>query len=293
MTVSLGMPTPRPPIYAQPRERYLFLYPTTACQLRCRHCYVGNDRLNEANTMSLETAIQIMDYFKITGGHDKLYILGGEPTLHPQLPEIVIAARQRGYQVTVSSNGDFDEELFGRMPPMLLNSFNFSLESADPAVHRRIRGNPHNFEQVTNRIRGAAQLGYQIRIQTTVSRQNREGILDLIPFLVELGASTLSFHILGRTGNGGRFLEPLTPTEWMEFCAEIEAYPPRNPGSPSTTRRRSCPPRCRTCSTNADIPGVRRATWTVRTSTRTARSTPARCSWMASATTRGSLTAAW
>lgn len=224
--VSLGVPTSRPPIYSQARERYLFLYPTTACQLRCRHCYVGNDRLNAANTMSLELAAEIMDYFKITGGHDKMYILGGEPTMHPQLPEIVTAARERDYQVTISSNGDFDEELFGRMPPDLLNSFNFSLESADPKVHRRIRGNPGNFGQVTGRIRRAAELGYQIRIQTTVSRQNREGILDLIPFLADLGASTLSFHILGRTGNGGRFLEPLTPAEWMEFCAEIEAYPP-------------------------------------------------------------------
>jgi radical SAM protein with 4Fe4S-binding SPASM domain len=224
--VSVGMPAVRPPLYAQPRERYLFLYPTTACQLRCRHCYVGNDRLNEANTMSLGFAIEIMDYFKITGGHDKLYILGGEPTMHPQLPEIVAAARARDYQVTISSNGDFEDELFERMPPDLLNSFNFSLESADPDTHRRIRGNPHNFDRVTGRIRRAAQLGYQIRIQTTVSRQNRDGILDLIPFLAELGASTLSFHILGRTGNGARFLEPLTPAEWMAFCAEIEAYPP-------------------------------------------------------------------
>lgn len=226
MTVDLGMPRATAPIYTQPRERFLFLYPTTACQLRCRHCYVGNDRLNAENTMSLELAIQLLDYFKITGGHDKVYLLGGEPTMHPQLPQIVAAARERGYQVTISSNGDFEDELFDRMPPGTLNSFNFSLESADPRVHRAIRGNPHNYDQVVRHIELAARRGYQVRIQTTVSRRNRDGILDLIPFLAGRGVSTLSFHMLGKTGNGNRFLEPLSPAEWIELCREIEDYPP-------------------------------------------------------------------
>ena len=38
-TVDLGMPLTgaRPPIYTQDRERFVFLYPTTACDLRCVH----------------------------------------------------------------------------------------------------------------------------------------------------------------------------------------------------------------------------------------------------------------
>ncbi|WP_404868457.1 radical SAM protein [Kitasatospora griseola] len=225
-TVSLGMPAPRPPIYRQTRERFVFLYPTTACSLRCKTCYVGNDRLNAANTMSVETAVKIMDYFRITGGHDKLYLLGGEPTMHPELPTIVSEGRKRGYQVTISSNGDFDDELFDKIPPSTLSSFNFSLESADPRIHRKIRGNPTNYDKVVRHIRQARELGYQVRVMCTVSQTNREGALDLIPFLAELGAHTLSYHNLGKTGNGARFLQPLSPAEWMDFCAEIEAFPP-------------------------------------------------------------------
>ncbi|MEV0357755.1 radical SAM protein [Nocardia sp. NPDC050697] len=225
-TVPLGLPGVRQPIYAQPRERFVFLYPTTACQLRCRHCYVGNDRLNDANTMSVARAIEIMDYFKITGGHDKLYLLGGEPTMHPELGDIVLAARERGYQVTISSNGDFDDAVFDAVPPETLNSFNFSLESANPLTHRKIRGNPHNWGKVVSHIEAAVSRGYQVRVMCTISRTNREGALDLIPFLAERGVHTLSYHNLGKTGNGGRMLEPLAPAEWMDFCAELEAYPP-------------------------------------------------------------------
>lgn len=225
--IDLGMPSGlRPPIYTQPRERFVFLYPTTACGLRCKTCYVGNTRLNAANTMTVEQAVEIMDYFKITGGHDKLYLLGGEPTLHPQLPQIVREARDRGYTVTISSNGDFEDHVFDQIGPDLLGSFNFSLESADPVLHRKIRGNPHNFDKVTSRIAEARRRGYQVRVMCTVSKTNAPGALDLIPFLAELGAHTLSFHNLGKTGNGGRFLQPLGPSEWMDFCAQIEAYPP-------------------------------------------------------------------
>lgn len=213
------------PIYTQPREKFLYMYVTNRCGLRCKHCYVGNERLNNEDEFTVELAEQVLDYFAVTGGHDKLYILGGEPTLHPELPEIVQAARDRGYTITISSNGDFDDDVFDRIPPDVLSSFNFSLESADPVIHRRIRGNPHNFDKVTSRISRARELGYQVRVMCTVSHTNRENALDLIPFVADLGAHTLSFHNLGRTGNAARFLRPLDPTEWMRFCTELEAHP--------------------------------------------------------------------
>ena len=215
----------RPPIYAQQREKFLYMYVTNQCGLRCRHCYVGNDRLDDSGEFTLELAEQVLDYFQVTGGHDKLYILGGEPTLHPRLADIVRAGRDRGYSITISSNGDFDDTVFDQLPPDMIASLNFSLESADPVIHRRIRGNPHNFERVTSRIRRARELGYQVRVMCTVSHANRAGALDLIPFVADLGGHTLSFHNLGLTGNAARFLKALSPPEWMEFCAELEAHP--------------------------------------------------------------------
>jgi len=213
------------PIYTQPREKFLYLYVTNRCGLRCRHCYVGSERLDGEDDLTLDRAERILDYFKVTGGHDKLYILGGEPTINPNLPAMVQLARERGYSVTISSNGDFADSVFDAIPPTELASFNFSLESANPAIHRKIRGNPHNFDRVTDRIRVARERGYQVRLMCTVSQTNAAAALDLIPLAADLGAHTLSFHNLGLTGNAGRFLKPLTPPEWMAFCAAIEAHP--------------------------------------------------------------------
>jgi len=214
------------PIYQQPRERFLYLYVTNACGLRCRHCYVGNARLDGGDVLTLPMAEQVLDYFATTAGHDKLYVLGGEPTLNPDLPGIVGLAQERGYSITISSNGDFDNSVFDSLTPDRLASFNFSLESADPLVHRRIRGHPDSFRHVTGKIREARERGHQVRVMCTVSQVNRETALDLIPFAADLGAHTLSFHNLGMTGNAARFLRPLNPQEWMQFCDEIEAHEP-------------------------------------------------------------------
>ena len=219
---------PATSLYRQARERFLYLYVTNQCGLRCKHCYVGNDRLNAGEAVTLEFATHVLDYFRAFGGHDKLYILGGEPTLHPRLGDIVDAAVARGYSVTISSNGDFGDEIFQRIPPKKLASFNFSLESWKPATHAKIRGRNDNFEKVTRHIRSARQIGYQVRVMCTVSTANVADALGMIPFVAELGAHTLSFHNLGLTGNAVRFLTPLSPLEWMRFCAELEASdPPR------------------------------------------------------------------
>ena len=57
--------------YEQPCERHLFLAVTTDCNSRCKHCYVGN-RLNTPSYFDTTTVENILEYFKIVMGHDKL-----------------------------------------------------------------------------------------------------------------------------------------------------------------------------------------------------------------------------
>ena len=213
-------------LYNQSTERFLYMYVTSACGLRCKHCYVGNERLNKSEYFSLELANEVLEYFKVTGAHDKLYILGGEPTMHPDLDKIVYSAREKGYSITISTNGDFSEEIFDKIPPSQLSSINFSIESANPDIHRKIRGRKDNFDKVSHNIKRASELGYQVRTMCTVNELNAPDAFDLIPYLAELGAHTLSYHNLGLTGNATKFLKPLSPKKWIEFCHELESLEP-------------------------------------------------------------------
>ncbi|MEQ9403859.1 MAG: radical SAM protein [Cyclobacteriaceae bacterium] len=213
-------------IYRQARERFLYLYVTNECNLRCKHCYVGNDRLNKSEYFAPEKAREVMEYFKATYGHDKLYILGGEPTKHPQLDKIVDHALACDYSITISSNGDFDDDIFEKIPPHKLASINFSLESSHHEIHTKIRGRKDNYDKVVQNINKASEKGYQVRVMCTVSETNVEQAFDLIPFLADMGVDTLSYHNLGLTGNAKEYLTPLTPEKWMNFCEELETLPP-------------------------------------------------------------------
>lgn len=86
------------------RFRNVYVYITEACQLRCRHCYMG-DRLHRALRMPYDEVLDVLRYWRRLGG-SKLTILGGEPTVHPRYADIVRAASSIGYEhVITTSNG--------------------------------------------------------------------------------------------------------------------------------------------------------------------------------------------
>src|ERR1700759_1772757 len=86
------------------RFHNIYLYITERCQLRCGHCYMG-DRLERGLVLPYEKAESIIDYFRRLGG-EFITFLGGEPTLHKDLPRMVDRAIEAGYkQVMINSNG--------------------------------------------------------------------------------------------------------------------------------------------------------------------------------------------
>ena len=91
----------------QPGERNVFLHLLTACNLHCRHCYI-NPPEHGTNMLSLDTVRQWLALFARpaqSGQASNLILLGGEPTLHPDLAAIIRLAKGLRYAVTVDSNG--------------------------------------------------------------------------------------------------------------------------------------------------------------------------------------------
>ncbi len=60
-------------------------------------------------------------------GADELHLTGGEPTLHPRLPEIIRAARLLGYGVCATSNGENGARILPACARAGLERVNFSI----------------------------------------------------------------------------------------------------------------------------------------------------------------------
>ncbi|MET0648965.1 MAG: radical SAM protein [Pyrinomonadaceae bacterium] len=202
------------------RFHNIYLYVTERCQLRCGHCYMG-DRLERGLSLEFDKAAQIMTYCRRLGG-EYITFLGGEPTLHPDLPRMVDFAIGAGYQqVMINSNGLL-ERTIDRIAPEKLHYISFSLDGATAEIHNRIRG-AKTYEKTVRCIRETVSAGYAVRLITTISKVNIHEAAPMLGLADELGVQMLNFHLFSEEGRGiGNPDWSLSPQEWIDFYEYLE-----------------------------------------------------------------------
>ena len=91
---------------------YVQFYPTLRCNLACDFCF--NRELTPLPDVDPADFARMLDPL-LAAGVDTLDLLGGEPTLHPRLDELVAAIAARRMSTTLSTNGHGDLELLERL----------------------------------------------------------------------------------------------------------------------------------------------------------------------------------
>lgn len=79
---------------------------TTDCNRQCGYCFAG--RLPSRNQLRREHFQRVLDLLE-RSGVEQVRLLGGEPTLHPDFPELAQCAVDRGFTIMVFSNGRMPE----------------------------------------------------------------------------------------------------------------------------------------------------------------------------------------
>jgi uncharacterized radical SAM superfamily Fe-S cluster-containing enzyme len=186
---------------------YLPVVPiTSACNLDCPICYTVNKN-EHAHRLSREQMRAIIDRLK--EDHDELDIInftGGEPTLHPQLPEFLQMCRDAGIRrLTVSTNG---LKLLNEGYVKVLAAFDtrivLSLDTLRPEVDKVLLG----ANTVRAKLR-ALDLLEKHDVATTILPAVAAGLndsevgplLDLV--LSRRNMRSLELHTLCFTGQGG------------------------------------------------------------------------------------------
>jgi radical SAM protein with 4Fe4S-binding SPASM domain len=98
---------PRPPAPA-----FVQFYPTLRCNLACEFCF--NRGLPPVPDVDPADFARMLDRLQCAGV-TTLDLLGGEPTLHPRLGDLVAAIAGRGMTTTLSTNGRGDLALLERL----------------------------------------------------------------------------------------------------------------------------------------------------------------------------------
>ncbi len=177
----------------------LFFHILTRCNLSCRHCYINPEQHGKTR-LPLKKITAWLNVFSGGSAATNLIFLGGEPTLHTDLPLAVKYARNLGFDsITIDTNGYLFHDILSRVSPQDVDFFSFSLDGATPKTNDRIRG-PGSYDACMNGIRKTIAKGFAASLIYTVSRVNIHE-LELMPALLcDLGIVRFFIQVIGLRG---------------------------------------------------------------------------------------------
>lgn len=177
----------------------VFFHILTACNLSCKHCYI-NPNAHGTQTLPIDTIRAWMDLFAARKPSANIIFLGGEPTLHPDLPLAVRHARHCGYQsITIDTNGFLFHDILDKVTPDELDAVSFSLDGAEARSNDRLRGKG-SFDAVLQGIRKAVAAGFGTSVIFTVSSANLHELPRMPALLQSLGVDRFFIQVVGRRG---------------------------------------------------------------------------------------------
>jgi MoaA/NifB/PqqE/SkfB family radical SAM enzyme len=196
----------------------VFLHITTRCNLSCRHCYINTHQHGD-QTLPLYVVEQWLQLFRRRAGKANLVLLGGEPTLHPDLSIIVKTAGALAYDsVTIDTNGYLFHDILSKVEPVDVDYFSFSLDGATAATNDAIRGSG-SFDACTRGIRRAGDAGFSVSVIFTVSRLNIHELHLMGPVLQSLGVKRFFIQVIGIRGRSANHRADelqVARNEWIE-----------------------------------------------------------------------------
>ncbi|NKE58736.1 radical SAM protein [Lentzea sp. PSKA42] len=120
--------------------RFAWLEITGKCQLSCTHCYADSGPHGNEGVLRAQDWFRVIDEVAELGARSVQFI-GGEPTLHPDLPEFVDRALSTGLTVEVFSNlvhvGPRLWDAFSRPGVRLATSYYSDTAAQHEAITRR------------------------------------------------------------------------------------------------------------------------------------------------------------
>jgi|ERR1043166_485082 MoaA/NifB/PqqE/SkfB family radical SAM enzyme len=182
---------------------FLELELTAKCNLTCTHCYAES-----GPRLPLRQGMSYQDWHKIildgyTLGCRAVQFVGGEPTLHPDLPALVEAAHQAGYEVIeVFTNGTVLNQNMLKVFKACNVTLAFSIYGSTPAIHDAVTTQKGSHRKTVAGIRRALAIGLEIRVAVVEMQQNQADIEATKALLQEIGVKTIKVDPMRRIGRG-------------------------------------------------------------------------------------------
>ncbi len=169
-----------------PSLRYLELQITNRCNLRCRHCYIGEKnpplppfrkggmggfdkslKKGNFNELSVNQIRNVLKEFEDIQGL-RVLITGGEPLIHSRFEEINEMLPEFFFRTVLFTNGLLLDKRICKM--LKVNEIQVSIDGLEEA-HDSLRGRG-TFRSATEAIRRTIDSGFEVSVSTMIHPQN-------------------------------------------------------------------------------------------------------------------------
>jgi hopanoid biosynthesis associated radical SAM protein HpnH len=161
----------------------LMLEPLHTCNLACIGCSPERYNGDLRDRLSPGQCLEAVDQ----AGAPVVSICGGEPTIYPELVELVEAIIARRKHVYLCTNGLLLDRFYKKGRPHKRLSINVHLDGMR-ATHDMVTAREGVFDRAVEMIKRGKRLGYQVCTNTTVYREtSMDEIEEMCGFLASIG----------------------------------------------------------------------------------------------------------
>ena len=184
-----------------PPENHKFfinqLYITDACNCSCPICYAAQDK-NKSFFMSVEEAVLRAKAAKQRKAKNVM-LIGGEPTIHPHLIEIIKAIRKLNVKVLIATNGlelGLNKNLAYELKNAGVYSISLQFDTLDRSTLKKMRGY-ENLDLKFKAIKNIQEVNLRFGLICTVSSYNENEIGELVTWALSLPKMPTIFAFQG------------------------------------------------------------------------------------------------
>ena len=161
----------------------LMLEPLYTCNLACLGCAKERHTGKLKDRLPVEACLQAVE----ESGAPTVSICGGEPTIYPELPELIAGIIERRRHIYLCTNALLlDEKVFGIIPPHKRLTINVHLDGLEE-THDYVCAKDGVYDKALEMIRESKRRGYHTTTNTTIFKEtNIDEVEELCRRLSEI-----------------------------------------------------------------------------------------------------------
>ena len=192
---------------AKDRPRLVAWEVTRSCNLSCVHCRAAAERGPYPGELDRQKSLEVLEQIAATA-QPIVILTGGEPLLREDIFDLAEHGTQLGLRMVMATNGTLvTPEVAERMKSSGIKRVSISLDGASSAEHDRFRQVPGAFDASMRGVECLRGAGVEFQINTTVTKQNRDQIQDILDLAIEIGAVAHHLFLLVPTGRAKEMVD--------------------------------------------------------------------------------------